>query len=72
MLDEIEGYLNRIAELEQKVEEMEQSSSVGLGFLIGVILYYQWGSWFISVCIAAAILFVAWKYLADKPFTKNI
>ena len=55
-------YEVKIAELEQRIEEMERSSSVGLGFFLGILSYYQWGSWVLSFGVAAVDSFVSWKY----------
>ena len=66
----IEEYEIKIGELELKIEEMERTNSIACGLILGGLAHFQWHNWLSSIVIALIASTVAWKFIADRPFTK--
>ena len=66
-----EEYETRISELELQIETTERTNSMVYGMLFGLLAYFQWHNWFISIAIGVAIFLLVRKFIAKKPFTKG-
>ncbi len=49
MINTEEFYKNTIKKLKLKISNMAKNSSIILGLLLGVISFYEWGNWNISI-----------------------
>ncbi len=72
MLMDEKDYETKIGELELKIEEMEKTNGTVYGLFLGVLSYFQWHNIIVSILIALITIFIMLKYVAQRPFTKNI
>lgn len=66
-----EEYETRISELELQIETTERTNSMVYGMLFGLLAYFQWHNWGISIAIGIATFLLVWKFIAKKPFSKG-
>lgn len=67
-----EEYELKISHLEQKIESMEEDTSYLVGIFFGVISYYEWHIWWVSIPIVLISMFIMQKYISEKPFSKSL
>jgi len=67
-----EQYETKIGDLEQKIESMENTNSIIYGVFLGLLTYFQFHNLLISIPLTLITIYIIQKFVADKPFTKNI
>ena len=67
-----EEYESKISELQLKIEDMEQTISIIYSLFLGILSYFQWHSWLISISITLVMIYVINKFIAEKPFTSGL
>ena len=63
---------SRLGEAEVMYEELEQTYWVHIGVLVGIVSYFYWHVWYLSISISVMLIFVGDKYLSIKPFKSGV